>query len=91
MIVEKKEMLGVKVASSLKEKLQTSAAAEGLDLSEYVRKVLVEHFEQESMKLMIAEALVVLLACQGKQVNTEGAVKLTRELYLQGAFKESLS
>ncbi len=89
-------MLGVKVTPDMKEKLkaQGSAAGYGDDLSAYIRTIYAAALEEnptsKMLKAILAEAMVVILACQGRSVSTEQSIKLVKTLFLAGSFKEDL-
>jgi hypothetical protein len=92
----KKEMLGVKVDPEMKEKLKAQGKALGYgdDLSDYIRAIYTAALGEDpvmtKLKAVIGQALIVILACQGRSVSTEQAVKLTRDLFISGAFSEDL-
>jgi hypothetical protein len=88
----KKVMLGVKVAPEVKAQLQTDADAAGIDLSDHVRAILDVGLGKDRTRQIIrgalAEAMVAILACQGRSVSTEQAIEMTKELFVKGAFAE---
>ena len=60
------------------------------DRSAFIRAALTAYRDGEAMRATVAEAMVVILACQGRSVSTEQAIKLVKDLFLSGAFKEDL-
>ena len=90
----KKVMLGVKVDPSVKERLQQVADALEIDLSDHVRAILGASLGQDRITKIVrealAEALVAILACQGRTVTTDQAIEMTKELFLKGVFAEDL-
>jgi plasmid stability protein len=89
----KKIMLGVKVDPEFKDKVKATADAHGKDMSDYVREVLSAAMGSpvhDPIKAALAEAMVVLLASSGRPISTEQAIKLVKDLFLTGAFKEEV-
>jgi antitoxin component of RelBE/YafQ-DinJ toxin-antitoxin module len=93
----KKIMLGVKVDAELKDKVKEVATAQGKDVSDYVRDVLTAAVgespaeKKDPIRAALAEAMVVILACQGRSVSTEQAITLVKDLFITGAFQKEVA
>jgi predicted transcriptional regulator len=89
--MKKMEMVGVKMDPESKAKLEEMAEAMGKSTSEFARGILTDFVNGGSpLKKEIAQALVIILAAQGKNPSTDQAIQLVNDLYMKNAFADEV-
>lgn len=84
-------LYGAKVTFEQEAELDRFWESKGFkDRSTFIRAALTAYRDAQTLRDTIAEAMVVLVACQGRSVSTEQAIKLVKDLFVTGAFKEDL-